>query len=125
MRLLRKHKVTLSRQTSTGIWNEDGTCSETRTDVIIHCLVQPTFAGSQYQKILPSGVHQKDCREIYTHHKLIITDERSQIKSDYITFEGKQYEIFENNEWDSSTGRLTHHRAKMIRRDALNGSRKS
>lgn len=123
MRLLRKHRANLSRHIE-GYWDK-GEYSERREDSEITCLVQPTFSRSLYQKVQASGIHLKDCREIYTHHQLLTGDDNTQVKSDYITFEGVQYEVYENNIWDSFTERLSHYRAVMIKRDKIHGSSKS
>jgi hypothetical protein len=123
MRLLHKHRATLLR-TSGGSWTESGRYEEgLREEIPISCLIQPTFATSELQKVLPDGIHKKDCREIYTVHELRTGDERTQAKADYVEFKGVQYEVYHVNEWFSGTSRLDHYRCIMIRRDVLNVSR--
>lgn len=122
MRLLRMHRATVKRASEvTGVWNDSGDYEDAaeRECIPITCCVQPTFSRSEYQKKLPEGVTIKDCREIYTHNILQTGDEHSQHQADIVEFEGREYEVFENNPWDTISGRLTHHRAIMIRRDKL------
>lgn len=125
MRLIHKQKATVFRQEGQGVWELDGSYSEPyRVEIPIRCSVQPTFFGSERQKVLPDGITHRDLRDIYTTFDLRIGSEYRQLKADIVLFNGVEYEVFEVNEWFSATGRQDHYRGVMIRRDVLNGSRR-
>lgn len=121
MRLLRKHKATLKRS-SEGFWGIDGSYQASLPDeTIIRGSVQPKFRGSEFQKSLPEGIHDKDCKTMYTETELFVGSEKEQRVSDTIVFMNKEYEVYEVEEWFSGTNRLSHYKVIMIRKDKLNG----
>lgn len=125
MRLIHKQKATVLRQEGQGMWEVDGGYIDPyRVEIPIRCSVQPTFFGSERQKLLPEGVTHRDLRDIYTVFNLQVGSEHRQQRADIVVFNGVEYEVFEVSEWFSATGRLDHYRAVMIRRDVLNGSRR-
>lgn len=125
MRLIHKQKASVFRQEGQGVWELDGSYSEPyRVEIPIRCSVQPTFFGSERQKVLPDGVTHRDLRDIYTVFALQVGSEHRQLKADIVVFNGVEYEVFEVSEWFSATGRQDHYRGVMIRRDVLNGSRR-
>lgn len=123
MRLLSKTPAILHRHTGNGYYTEDGDWEEGGVKTSnIRCSFQPAFRSGIYQKTLPDGIHQKDCRSVYTRTELITGSEKEVINSDYLTVNGHEYEVYEVQEWFAAN-KLTHYQALVIRRDKLNASR--
>lgn len=119
MRLLNKTQITLKRHYGDGYWLDDGTWVEGGLQsTTIRGSVQPAFKSGIYQKTLPEGVRQKDCRDVYTKTELIEGSEKEQINSDYLVINGLEYEVYEVQEWWGAKG-LSHYNALVIRRDKL------
>lgn len=122
MRLLSKTAAILHRHSGNGYYKEDGSWDEGGyKSHNIRCSFQPAFRGGIYQKTLPEGIHQKDCREVYTRTELLTGSEKDVINSDYLTINGAEYEVYEVQEWFGAN-KLSHYKALIIRRDKLNGN---
>lgn len=122
MRLINKTPAILHRHLGTGYWDEDGSWKEGGIKTFdIRCSFQPAFRSGIYQKVLPEGIHEKDCRDLYTRTELKVGNEYEEINSDYLTIKGKIYEVYEVEEWEGARN-LTHYKALLIRRDKLHAS---
>lgn len=119
IRILRKRTAILHRfDPSTSGYTETGDYVDgTRTSCPIRCSIQPAMEGA-YQKVLPEGVREKDCRVIHTKEELITGSEAKASKADYLEFDGDVFEVFKVHEWYGAS-RLTHFQALVIRRDKI------
>lgn len=123
MRLINKQKAIVLRQEGEGVWTLDGKYIPAwQKEIPIRCSIQPTFFGSERQKLLPEGVTHRDVRDLYTVTPLQVGSEKRQHIADIVVFNEVEYEVFEVSEWFSGTGRLDHYKATIIRKDVLDGT---
>lgn len=119
MRILRKHSALLLRSGSSGAFDEGGKWVEgiAPVPVEIPCCIQPDF-DSTLKKFLPDGVHEKDCRVIYTEYQLQGASEESKVVADKLQFEGKTFEVVEIQSWQGA-GRIKAWMVVCVRVDEL------
>ena len=119
MRLLNKEKATLLRvdPENKGYYDSGGKWINTqiRTASTISCTIQP-YTALSFQKKLPEGVSQKDCRVIWTETDLQIGSEYSFTEADIIRFNGIDFEVFEVGYWNGPR-RIKGCNAILVRKD--------
>lgn len=124
MKLLCRQKATLLRASNDFYYNEKGDWvhgSTTHSEIV--CSIQPPFGSDGYtQYNLPDGVTLKDCKNIYTKTLLRTGSEYDKIEADTLVINGMSYEVFSVDEWFSGTGRLSHYKALVIRKDKICGN---
>ncbi len=92
-------------------------CSEEFKSRYVCCSLQPLVGNSL--KIIrdKSGWIAKDCRILYTKDTLITLDETNDDDADTVIYRGEEYEVQSCDPWESITGKLSHNKYLLKKRD--------